>query len=97
MITKKAVYLLVVASFILLAVVLLTLRPSAAQEPDGPPPAKDSGLAPGNVTSPSTAAPDFQRIDRSLLPKIEPQLVKRLLTAEGKPAPFIVYLKVSAD
>lgn len=72
---------------------LVVSLPAVAQEPDPVPP-KDSTLALN--PPPLQPQPPFQ-IDRSWLVKIEPQLLKKLLTANGQPVPFIVYLKARAN
>ena len=82
-------------SFIVLFVALLILpMVAAAQEPDTP-----KGPDPLPSVAPSTAqpTPPALNINRTLLPKIEPQLLKRLIGADGQPVPFIVYLTTQTN
>lgn len=76
---------LLAALFLLWLAVILS-RPTFAQEPaippaQGPPPPGGTSLA---------------QLDRAVFAKIEPQLLKQLLT-QNTPAPFIVHLKAGAD
>ncbi|MCB0167835.1 MAG: S8 family serine peptidase [Anaerolineae bacterium] len=87
--------LLSLALFILLPAILAS-GPSLAQEPatsslKGPEP------TPGAPATAPTAVAAPIAIDPALLPKIEPQLLKRLLTSTEQSAPFIVYMAVQAD
>ncbi|MBN1992517.1 MAG: S8 family serine peptidase [Anaerolineae bacterium] len=77
----------------LVALILFGAGPTLAQQPT-PPPAKGNE-APPPAPGETPALPSLQ-IDRALLPKIEPQLLKRLTTQTG-PAPFIVYLKATTN
>ncbi len=82
---RKFAAVLLIAALLLLSLALLVAGPTRAQEPE-PAPDKDTPLA-------STPAP----LDRALLPKIEPQLLKKLIQADGQAVPFIVYLKATAN
>lgn len=83
-----------IALVLLLSVAFLASGLSSAQEPT-PPASKGSASVPPNPQSqPATST---LQIDRALLPKIEPQLLKKLLQAEGDSVPFVVYLKARAD
>ena len=65
---------------------LLSVRQASAQGPDrGPDPV------------PPTPSVSPVKIDPILLAKIEPQLLKNLLTADGDSVPFIVQMKTQAD
>lgn len=66
-----------------------------AQAPDTPRP-KGTEPTPDAPSSGLSAAA-VPAINPLLLPKIEPQLLKRVLTANDKTAPFIVYLRVQAN
>src|SRR5687768_14691234 len=84
--------------FLGLTLIFLTLTPLLAQEPT-PPPAKGTNL-PSNAPDGGAAAPlsPTLRIERSLLAKIEPLLLKKLIQAENNFwTPFIVYLEPQAD
>lgn len=87
--TRKLISILLAAAVIPLALAMLLAGPTAAQTPN---PAK--GPNPTPATQPTPAPP---AINRSLLPKIEPGLLKSLLQAGGRPVPFIVYLKAKTN
>ena len=73
--------------FILLAILLsFSAFPVSAQEPV-------KGPDPVSQTPPVRPV----NLDPALLPKIEPQLLKNLLQADGDLVPFIVYMKQQAD
>ena len=82
---------MIIALFFISTLLLLTAGSTAAQEP--PPPAKGSPYTPPPVEP--LPAPG-RAIDRALLAKIEPPLLKKLAT-EGDGAAFIVYLKEQVD
>jgi subtilisin family serine protease len=89
---RKFIPISLISAFLFVCLILLVSRPIAAQSPPkGPEPTP----APVPVEPVSPAPPP--QIDRALLPKIEPQLLKKLLDSGGQPAPFIVYLKAKAD
>ena len=74
----------ILLAMVLLASLLLAAGPSAAQKPDPPPDTADNG-------------PALPPIDRALLPKIEPQLLKALAENYPEPVPFIAHLTTKAD
>ncbi len=84
---KKLFSALILAIILLLSLVMMVSLPTAAQEPDSPP----KGTDPLPTPTPAPAP-----IDPGLLPKIEPQLLKKLLT-EPEPVEFIVYMTTTAD
>ncbi|MCB9100561.1 MAG: S8 family serine peptidase [Anaerolineales bacterium] len=88
-------FLLAVTLFISL-LAILALGQSLAQEPATGSP-KGTEPTPGAPTTepPTAAAPTV--IDPALRLKIEPQLLKQILTSSDKSAPFIVYMTVQAD
>lgn len=89
-----------ISSLLLLSLALLTAASTTAQAPE--PPAKGSdigqpgGAPPEAAGSAASPAARFGQIDRALRAKIDPQLLKKLLT-EPAPAPFVVYLKQQAN
>ena len=93
---RKAGQVLFFVGFILCITIFLTVKPAQAQEP-GTPPSKGTDAGPGAAPDAPAKSPHLPPIDRTLLPKIEPQLLKQLLTAEGAPASFIVYLRQRVD
>lgn len=82
---RKLLTTLLLAALLLLS---LGLWAAAQQPPKGPDP------TPAAPTPPP--GPSIQ-IDRRLLPKIEPQLLKQLGQAPDRPVPFIVYLKAKTN
>jgi len=74
----------ILLAMVLLASLLLAAGPTAAQKPEPPPDTADS-------------VPAVPPLDRALLPKIEPQLLKALAENYPEPVPFIVHLKTRAD
>ena len=89
---RKVIPAFLISIFLLLTLMIFVSGPISAQEPDIPPPKGVEELPPTqNSDSPLPIS-----IDRALLPKIEPRLLKKLLT-ESEPVPFIVYLKATTD
>ncbi|MFC1974817.1 S8 family serine peptidase [Chloroflexota bacterium] len=88
---KKVIPAFLISVFLILSLTIFVSGPISAQEPDSPP-AKGTDPLPATQ---DTEPPPIQ-IDRTLLPKIEPQLLKKLLT-EDDPVSFIVYLNTTAD
>ncbi|MCG3211325.1 MAG: hypothetical protein FOGNACKC_04969 [Anaerolineae bacterium] len=82
---KKLLTTLLLAAILLSSLGLLAL----AQEP--PPPPKGAEAIPASAPPPPIA------VDRRLLPKIEPQLLKQLLQTDGAAVPFIAYMKAKAN
>ncbi len=80
----RKLILSIVLAMILLASLLLAAGPTAAQKPEPPPDTADN-------------TPTLPPIDRALLPKIEPQLLKALFENYPEPVPFIVHLKTKAN
>ena len=91
---RKLAATCLISLVLLFSLIILSSGPITAQAPD-PPPAKGSGTIPPPPTT--QPGPPAIQIDRSILPKIEPQLLKKLLQTNGGPVPFIVYLKAKAD
>ena len=74
----------------------LALGQSLAQEPSPAPPKGTEPTPAAPAADPTTRTAPVA-IDPALLPKIEPQLLKQMLTSPDQSAPFIVYLVVQAD
>ena len=72
---------------------MLVSRPTSAQGPDS---SLTKGVEPTPLAPATSSSPPFQ-IDRTFLSKIEPQLLKRLLTTRDEAIPFIVYLREKTD
>jgi subtilisin family serine protease len=88
---KKVIPALIISLFLLIILTIFVSGPISAQEPESPPP---KGADPLPSTQDNELPP--VQIDRALLPKIEPQLLKKLLT-EDDAISFIVYLNTTAD
>jgi len=81
---RKLIPLLLLSFCLLLAASLLPARPTSAQAPEATP-----------ILEPTPALP--AQVDRTVLPKIEPQLLKKLVANGNEVVPFIVYLKAKTD
>ncbi len=81
--------------FLLTLVAFVLVRPTVAQEPPHSPP-KGPEPTPSVLDS-SPASRRLPEASPPLVPKIEPQLLKKLLESGSQPVPFIVYLKATAD
>jgi uncharacterized repeat protein (TIGR01451 family) len=88
---RKIIPAFLISISLLLTLAIFVSWPISAQEPDTPPPKGVEEPPPTQEPAPPPIS-----IDRALLPKIEPQLLKKLLT-EDDPTPFIVYLKATTD
>ncbi len=88
---KKIIPTFLIPIFLILSLIIFVSGPISAQEPEPSPPKGTDPLP----TTQNTEPPPVP-IDRALLPKIEPQLLKKLLTADV-PVSFIVYLNTTAD
>ena len=93
---RKLISALFIAFLLLLPLALFVTGPSAAQKPPSPP-AKGPEATPDTSALASGPPVPPVRIDRALLPKIEPQLLKKLLVSGGQPVSFITYLNVQAN
>ncbi len=82
---RRILLVLLLAAILLLAAGMFVV----AQEPP-----KGTDPTPAAPTAAPTISPTLA-INRNLLPKIEPQLLKKLL--QGETAPFIAYLKTQAN
>lgn len=91
---RKLIPLLLFSICLFFSLAILMASPLSAQEPEPAPP---KGSIPLPTPPAGEAAPPQLAIDRTLLAKIEPQLLKRLLQPGPEPAPFIVYLKVTTN
>ncbi len=91
---RKLIATCLISIALLLVLALLVSGPISAQAPDSPPAKGPEPTPAAPKTEPLT--PPLQ-IDQALLPKIEPQLLKKLVEAGDEPAPFVVYLKAKAD
>ncbi len=89
---RKLIPALLISVLLLLALRLLIASPSAAQEPPHPP-----AKGPEPTPSVQTSSPPHLSTYSPLLPKIEPQLLKKVLESGDQPVPFIVYLKATAN
>lgn len=89
---RKLIPLLLFSICLFFSLAIFIVGPSSAQEPEPP---KSSNPLPTPL-SPEPPAPRLA-IDRTLLVKIEPQLLKKLLQPGSGPAPFIVYLKATTN
>lgn len=86
---RRLIIPLLISAFLCLTLLPFATEPGAAQEPP-----KGSEPVPAlSPPGPDAPSPSF---DRQLLPKIEPQLLKKLLETD-QPIPFLVYLKATTD
>ncbi len=91
---RKLTVTLLLSALFLFALGLILVGPISAQAPDTPP-AKGTDFSPPSPETPPAVSP-LSQIERGLLAKIEPQLMKQLLTAP-ETVPFIVYLEAKTD
>ncbi|MDX1522422.1 MAG: S8 family serine peptidase, partial [Anaerolineae bacterium] len=94
---RRLIPVVMISLLLILSLHLFLVGYSSAQEP-APPPAKGSDYTPPTPTPEPVdepIGPPLPQIDPALLAKLEPQLVKQLIT-DGE-APFIVYLTAQAD
>ncbi|MCB0193302.1 MAG: S8 family serine peptidase [Anaerolineae bacterium] len=92
---RNLIYLLLLSILLAIFAVTIASQPTVAQEPDGPP-IKGYEPLPNNPTSALTSSATAS-IDPGLLLKIDPQLLKQILTSPDRTAPFIVHMQVQAD
>ncbi len=88
---QKTASVIFITISLLLLLGVFVFSSIVAQEPDTPLP-----KGPEPTPNSSTVTPTVQ-IDPNLLPKIEPQLLKKLLESENDSASFIIYLKTQTD
>ncbi|MBN1218589.1 MAG: S8 family serine peptidase [Anaerolineae bacterium] len=90
---KRVTPAFLISIFLLISFIIFAAGPILAQEPDS---SSTKGADPLPVAQPDEPALPPAQIDRTLLPKIEPQLLKKLLS-QDEPVPFLVYLNSTAD
>ena len=86
---------LLTAVFLSLGLLLAVTGWAAGQEPPLKGTEPTPALPASAAATPTPAA--VPPIDPALLRKIEPQLLKRLLEADGEPVPFIAYLQTQVE
>lgn len=89
---RKLIPLLLFSICLFFSLAIFMAGTSSAQEPEPP---KSSNPLPTPLSNEPTS-PQLA-IDRTLLTKIEPQLLKKLLQPGSEPASFIVYLKATTN
>ncbi|MBE7469287.1 MAG: hypothetical protein DPW09_06745 [Anaerolineae bacterium] len=90
---RRLIPVLLFSLVLFFSMAVLLAWPTSAQEPDSLPP-KDSDPLP---TAPAAEPALPPSLDRTLLTKIEPQLLKKLLQNDTAPVPFIVYLNTTTN
>lgn len=93
--TRNSTRLLLFSIFLTLLVALIASGQISAQEPVIP--ALKGNESIPNDPATTLASAGVAQIDPALLTKIEPQLLKQILTSNDKTAPFIVYMQAQAD
>ncbi len=87
---------LLISTLLLFGSIWLLAGPTSAQEPESTPP---KGPETPPILEPAPPGPDDsgETLDGALLRKIEPQLLKKLLTGDSEAVPFIAYLRAKTD
>lgn len=91
---RRLIPVLLFAVILFFGLAIFIAGPTSAQEPDISPPKSSNPLPTPPASEPTL--PELA-LDRTLLAKIEPQLLKKLLQSGNEPAPFIVYLKATTN